>query len=64
MSALVLAHAGDWLLSMIYMAPVIVLVTALVIIRRRDGEGAAGADGGGWDDDVDGIDYGDDLSPE
>ena len=63
MSALVLAHAGDWLVSMIYMAPVVVLVTALVVIRRRDERHGEEPDATAWDDDDDGIEYGDDLSP-
>ncbi|WP_158276823.1 hypothetical protein [Paraconexibacter algicola] len=53
----VLAHAGDWLLSMIYMAPVVILVGALLVARRRD----PGDELREWEDeDEDLLDLGDD----
>jgi hypothetical protein len=53
----VLAHAGDWLLSMIYMAPVVILVGALLVARRRD----PGDELREWEDeDDDLLDLGDD----
>lgn len=41
---LVLAHVGNWLVSMIYMAPVAILVGALVIARRADDRRGASTD--------------------
>lgn len=56
-----LAHAGHWAVSLLYLAPVVILVGALVITRARDrrlgdpdepdDEGVF-ADGV-WDDDLD-----------
>lgn len=31
-----LAHAGHWAVGLIYLAPVAILVTALLLIGRRD----------------------------
>lgn len=31
-----LAHAGHWLVSLLYLAPVILIVGALVVQNRRD----------------------------
>ena len=62
MSALVLfAQGGHWLVSLLYVAPVVVLVAALLVTRHRDdelGEDEMWEDG----DDFGGIDDGDDLS--
>ncbi|MTD46316.1 hypothetical protein GKE82_18995 [Conexibacter sp. W3-3-2] len=54
---MVLAHAGDVLVSMIYLAPVVILVGALVVARHRDN----GDELREWDDeDDDLLDLGDD----
>lgn len=53
-----LAHASHWLVSLLYVAPVIVLVGGLVWQRRRDdGLDTDDPDGGvyaddAWDDDL------------
>lgn len=60
--SLPLAHASHWLVSLLYLAPVVILVGALVVARRRDARlGPDGDDGdevfadGVWDDDLDGT---------
>lgn len=56
-----LAHAGHWAVSLLYVAPVVILVGALVITRARDrrigtpddpDDDGVFADGV-WDDDLD-----------
>ncbi len=42
---LVLAHAGHWLVQLIYLLPLAVLVAVVVAGRIRDRREAAGADG-------------------
>lgn len=37
MITLPIAHAGHWLVSLLYLAPVVILVGALVVARARDG---------------------------
>lgn len=32
-----IAHAGHWLVSLLYLAPVVILVGALMVARARDG---------------------------
>jgi hypothetical protein len=56
-----LAHTGHWAVSLLYLAPVVILVGALFITRARDarlGDEDADDDGvfadGAWDDDLDG----------
>jgi len=57
-----LAHAGHWAVSLLYLAPVVILVGALVIARARDARlgDAEEADDDGvfadgvWDDELDG----------
>jgi hypothetical protein len=47
---LVLAHAGHWLPQLLYLAPVVVLVGAILIGRmreRREARDGAERDGGG-----------------
>ena len=52
----VLAHASHWLVSLLYVLPVVVLVGALVWQRRRDDGEDVDDDGvfadGAWDDDL------------
>lgn len=57
-----LAHASHWLVSLLYVAPVVILVGALVVARRRDARlGPDDVDredvfaDGVWDDDLDGA---------
>jgi hypothetical protein len=41
-AALILAHAGHWLAGLLYLAPVLIVVGALVLQSwkdRRDGDG-------------------------
>lgn len=61
MTWLPLAHAGHWLVSLLYLAPVVVLVAALMVARARD-EAFEDDDGiaddemfahGAFDDDLD-----------
>lgn len=55
------AHAGHWAVSLLYLAPVVILVGALVITRARDArlgeDDEADDDGvfadGAFDDDLD-----------
>lgn len=37
MITLPIAHAGHWLVSLLYLAPVVILVGALLVARARDG---------------------------
>ncbi len=53
-----IAHAGHWAISLLYLAPVVILVGALALARRRDRqfddddlEGDVYADGA-FDDDL------------
>lgn len=36
MTVLPIAHAGHWLVSLLYLAPVLILVGALMVARARD----------------------------
>lgn len=36
MTTLPIAHAGHWLVSLLYLAPVVILVGALLVARARD----------------------------
>ncbi len=36
MITLPIAHAGHWLVSLLYLAPVVILVGALLVARARD----------------------------
>lgn len=38
----VIAHAGDWLTSLIYLAPVIVVLGVLIVATIRDRRASAG----------------------
>ncbi|PTL56400.1 hypothetical protein [Paraconexibacter algicola] len=53
-----IAHAGHWLVSLLYLAPVVILVGALMVARARDE---------GFEDDDDPVfadgAFDDDLSP-
>lgn len=53
-----LAHSGHWAVSLLYLAPVVILVGALFVTRARDGRAAAEEDevfaSGAFDDDLDG----------
>jgi hypothetical protein len=62
MITLPIAHAGHWLVSLLYLAPVVILVGALVVARARDGRLDGEEDV--QDDDVfaDGA-FDDDLGP-
>lgn len=48
---MVLAHVGNWLASLIYLAPVVILVGALGVARRRDLDDEARD----WDEDDDDL---------
>ena len=60
MTFLPIAHAGHWLVSLLYLAPVVILVGALMVARARDSrlEDEEGRDGddvfadGAFDDDL------------
>jgi hypothetical protein len=56
----VFAHAGHWLVSMVYAAPALLLAGALVVStirqRRRDAERRAAAAEGGSEDAPEGTD--------
>ncbi len=53
-----LAHASHWLVSLLYVAPVVILIGGLLWQRRRDGALPDGGDpddvfaDGAWDDDL------------
>ena len=33
---MVFAHAGDWLVSLLYAVPIVIIVVALVVQKRRE----------------------------